>query len=700
MLRLSFSQLNMWQHCPRQWYYSYVLRLPDKGDKSYALAGTIVHKMLERAFPKSLSSVARVDFERLWLADNLDKSIIAHKKEDYWTMVLSGEFAIKPFTKADPESKIYYPDFACVIDVLYTHNPDVLGRPAEFEIVDWKTSTRNQWNEKEYKQQLLVYAWAVRRKYGVIPYECRVHYLKGGPSETLVIHPDEVSVALTGAWIESIRQEMEDAIKTGIFPCKTNEDGSCNPFCPYKETCKSTSDGKLHYTLTIESGLIHIDGIMDNLLMKGLEKEFSYEVQNAHFIRLNSKWDGIQRLYDKRTHTVRIGFMKRLIKVLDDYCTYKKKALDITIVDKRPELKHVNFNTMLTTELRPYQIDAVDAALKERIGVLELATSAGKTLIASELIRRADCTTLFLVDRKELLHQTKKVFERELKIPIGIVGDDEENILPVTIATIQTIHKRTHKYAQWLNTIQLLIVDEAHISAAKTVRKVCGTCPNTLYRIGLTGSNFRDDGHDLLIEEAVGQTIFKLPLKRLIELGFATKPTIRFHPVGALVKHRNYHDDYTNNVELNVERNDYVITTAKAESALNNKVLILVKTIAHGKVLSEAIPGSTHMHGSVPKKKRTAEFEDFINGTVNVCVATTSIAQKGLDIPRLKMLINAAGHKGDVASLQSLGRIVRKIQDKTSCEYIDFLDDGYFSRHHSHKRKAFFESEGHEVTTA
>ena len=47
MIRTSFSQNNMFDSCPRQWYFQYIKKIPYVSDMCYAHAGSVVHTILE-----------------------------------------------------------------------------------------------------------------------------------------------------------------------------------------------------------------------------------------------------------------------------------------------------------------------------------------------------------------------------------------------------------------------------------------------------------------------------------------------------------------------------------------------------------------------------------------------------------------------------------------------------------------------------
>ena len=135
-------------------------------------------------------------------------------------------------------------------------------------------------------------------------------------------------------------------------------------------------------------------------------------------------------------------------KTLSDYATFKKIGLELNEVDSRTfdenkiKMPEKFLNGIV---LRDYQTTAVDRFLKDKIGILEIGTGGGKTEIAIEVIRRLEMKTLFIVDKVELLRQTKERLEKALGFEIGQLGHGKTDVRMITVATVQTITKNLNK---------------------------------------------------------------------------------------------------------------------------------------------------------------------------------------------------------------------------------------------------------------
>ena len=345
-------------------------------------------------------------------------------------------------------------------------------------------------------------------------------------------------------------------------------------------------------------------------------------------------------------------------------------------------------------QIRKYQSEAVKVFMDKKQGIINIPTGSGKTLIAAEIIRQADTKTLWIIDRKELLQQTKKVLHELLEIPIGEISGDLFDIQDITIATVQSLNSRLFELLEYLYTISFVCIDEYHKSAAETYQKVFAKLPNTKYRLGLTATAQRSDGKTPILFSVLGEIIVKITTEELVKLGYLVKPEIRFYNLsGCDYFSTTYIEDYANNIVHNIERNKLIVKLV--DKYKDKKILILTKSIPHGKILNKEIPGSAHIHGKA--RNREQNMQDFRDNKIRCMVMTVSIGAEGLDIPDLDIIINAGANKNDVKSIQVLGRVLRIFKNKDSALYIDFLDIGRHTRKHSEARIAAFKSEGHEV---
>jgi superfamily II DNA or RNA helicase len=156
--------------------------------------------------------------------------------------------------------------------------------------------------------------------------------------------------------------------------------------------------------------------------------------------------------------------------------------------------------------LYPYQEDVIatvesTTADGVRKLIIQLPTGAGKTVIVSEMIRRAVASgnhVLFLVHRRELTKQASvKLFRFGVDHGIIQAGFPERRHERVQIASIATLYTRAIAgRAREMPDADLIVVDEAHHSRARTWQRIIGHYPDATV-VGLTATPARHDGKGL-----------------------------------------------------------------------------------------------------------------------------------------------------------------------------------------------------------
>src|SRR5215468_7241347 len=154
-------------------------------------------------------------------------------------------------------------------------------------------------------------------------------------------------------------------------------------------------------------------------------------------------------------------------------------------------------------ELYPFQQEAVaDVERKVAEGVRRIliaaATGAGKTIIASEIIRRHRLRTiLFLAHRDELLTQARNKLRR-FDITAGIIKSgrdrDARPQALVQVAGVQTLYWRAVRTDRMeMPPAGIVFGDEAHHVPARTYMSIIEQYPDSII-IGLTATPCRSDG--------------------------------------------------------------------------------------------------------------------------------------------------------------------------------------------------------------
>lgn len=182
---------------------------------------------------------------------------------------------------------------------------------------------------------------------------------------------------------------------------------------------------------------------------------------------------------------------------------------------------------------RDYQQELMDKVrLAFRAGLrsplVVAATGAGKTVVFSAIADSAAARgneVLILAHRDTLIKQaSSKLSDNGVKHGIIMAGFTQALHFKVQVGSVQTVARRLAKI-RWRP--KLIIIDEAHLSAAKTYRDILAAFPEALV-LGFTGSPCRLDNKPL--GKASGgiydDLIQAISIKQLIARGFLVQPTV------------------------------------------------------------------------------------------------------------------------------------------------------------------------------
>jgi superfamily II DNA or RNA helicase len=398
------------------------------------------------------------------------------------------------------------------------------------------------------------------------------------------------------------------------------------------------------------------------------------------------KWDGKKHYYNKTSKSMPAG----LAFVVRDALLEFDKTAKVQIVDEWVNHKYTHplkngydlHGIDFGKGRYDYQLKAAKAMVAGRRGVIKIATNGGKSEIAAAVTKHIGRPTLFLVERLELLHQTRKRFAERLQIPeedIGIIGDSQYQIGGwITIATPASLQGKL------LNDIprdfwHVVIADECHHVGSDTFFNVmaCLTAP---YRFGMSGTPLdRSDGADLRLIGQTGPTLYEVSNKLLVQRGISVPPSVEIVKIDKPV-FSGAGLNWASVEKKGVTENEYlhaeVVKRAVKHAKDGHQVLILVEKIKHGKTLEKLLKelvSAPFISGKEPTDARAAVLDDFKSGQIRVLIAT-SILDEGVDVPCIDVLILAAGGKAKIRLLQRVGRGLRTKTGKDKLLVIDFAN--------------------------
>jgi superfamily II DNA or RNA helicase len=94
--------------------------------------------------------------------------------------------------------------------------------------------------------------------------------------------------------------------------------------------------------------------------------------------------------------------------------------------------------------------------------------------------------------------------------------------------------------------------------------------------------------------------------------------------------------------------------------------------------------------GATKSTERQDHYDQVAETTDKIIVATYGVAAVGINIPRIFNLVLVEPGKSFVRVIQSIGRGIRKAQDKDHVQIWDITSTCRFAKRHLTKRKAYY----------
>ena len=132
--------------------------------------------------------------------------------------------------------------------------------------------------------------------------------------------------------------------------------------------------------------------------------------------------------------------------------------------------------------------------------------------------------------------------------------------------------------------------------------------------------------------------------------------------------------------------------------AQNGNTLVLVDRISAGNMLQSNIENSTFVSGVTKTDERKEHYDEIKTATNKVIIATYGVAAVGINIPRIFNLVLIEPGKSFVRVIQSIGRGIRKAEDKDHVQIWDITSRCKFAKRHLTQRKKFYKEANYPFT--
>jgi superfamily II DNA or RNA helicase len=358
--------------------------------------------------------------------------------------------------------------------------------------------------------------------------------------------------------------------------------------------------------------------------------------------------------------------------------------------------------------LRDYQLDAVNAFMDNHQALQEVATGAGKTITTATLSHLCEPygRTMVIVPNKSLVVQTEEDYVN-LGLDVGVYfGDRKELNHTHTICTWQSLNvldKKSHDdndvitLAEFTENVNAIIIDEVHQAKAEVLKKLLTiNFRNTPIRWGLTGTVPKEAFEFQGIYASIGPVINRISAHDLQEKGVLAQLDINILQTNEIKVFRNYQEEYSYLV-TDPDRLKWIASKVKDISLAGN-TLVLINRIDTGNMLMEQLPDAVFISGAVKLDDRKEEYDEIKTSDNKIIVATYGVAAVGINIPRIFNLVLIEPGKSFVRVIQSIGRGIRKAEDKDSVQIWDITSQCKYAKRHLTERKKFYKDAKYPFT--
>jgi len=455
-----------------------------------------------------------------------------------------------------------------------------------------------------------------------------------------------------------------------------------------------------------------------------LANTFKYEIPYAryHPAYKLGRWDGCNTLFGIGGN----GYLNQLEKIIE---ILTNMGIEIEEIEDLREPVKLKFEAVTENYwadqgkvwpeghqqagqpimLRDYQVDAINKFLENPQSLQEIATGAGKTITTATLSQVCEKygRTITIVPNKSLVEQTEEDFVN-VGLDVGVYYGDRKDLNKThTICTWQSLNildKKSKNYehavltlAEFLDGVKCVIVDEVHMAKADVLKNLLtNNLSNACIRWGLTGTVPKEAYESESIFASIGPVIGGIKAHELQEKGVLSNCHVNVVQMLDITEFKSYAEELKYLV-TNDDRMQYISKLIKTISESGN-TLVLVNRIDSGKFLVNELEGSVFISGEVKTTTRKEEYDEIKTSDNKIIVATYGVAAVGINIPRIFNLVLLEPGKSFVRVIQSIGRGIRKAEDKDFVQIWDVTSTCKYAKRHLTQRKKFYKEAKYPFT--
>ena len=466
---------------------------------------------------------------------------------------------------------------------------------------------------------------------------------------------------------------------------------------------------------------IKVDGL-DLDARKALVNKFKYDIPYARYlpaVRLG-RWDGKVSFFQLGGSTY-TNLLPEIVPALEQL------NYDIELDDQRDYSTTFDFAQIQEHHwahrtwpkghpaagqpvmLRDYQVEIVNNFLSNPQCIQEVATGAGKTIMTATLSAAVEPygRSIVIVPNKSLVEQTEADYVN-LGLDVGVFyGDRKELARTHTICTWQSLNvllKNTKSgtadftIGDFIENVVCVMVDEVHMAKADALKTLLtGVMAKIPLRWGLTGTIPKEKFESQALLVSLGPVVGKLSANELQQQGVLAQCHVNIVQLQDHVEYANYQSE----LKYLLEESGRLDTMAALIRQVNEtgNTLVLVDRVAAGQALVERLgERAVFVSGATKGTERKEHYAEVAESSDKIIVATYGVAAVGINIPRIFNLVLVEPGKSFVRVIQSIGRGIRKAEDKDHVQIWDVTSTCKFAKRHLTKRKAYYREANYPFT--
>ena len=445
-------------------------------------------------------------------------------------------------------------------------------------------------------------------------------------------------------------------------------------------------------------------------IAKELSSFFTFSVPNYQYTPAfkNRTWDGKIRLFNGLTYTLYAGLLDYIYKFAEERC-YKTEYvstpydIDIPSDDINSFISNLEcYSSGNKIDLHDHQDLAIKYALTNKRCLLVSPTGSGKSLVIYATIKYLldkipeNKKILIIVPTTGLVSQllndfhdysNKDGFIRNCHVIYS--GKEKESKRKIVISTWQSIYKQKEEY---FKDFYCVFGDECHLFKAKSLTTIMTKLKECPIRIGTTGTLDGTHIHKLVIEGLFGRVFNVTSTKELMEKDLLTNLKInclvlQYNPQEIQEIKRAPYVEEIQWLIGNEKRNSFIVDLC---CNLKGNTLVLFNFVEkHGLPLFDRIKKKSNKSCYLIYGKTQTEDRENIRQIVNkqkesILVASYGTCSTGINIKNIDNIVFTSPSKSVVRVLQSIGRGLRKSENKDKVVLYDIGDDLRYKSYRNH----------------